>query len=307
VRSPSLIPALLLALMAVGVDSQVPAYQLAAAEVPARGCSLPRLTSITRHSPTDDELLTAYNSRATLVESLEATVLLKAKSGPDYAKRGEDAKPAPTMVSFRAPASLRMTGAIPFSARRSFDFASNQKEFRLLVPDGKRMRFYVGSIDAPPISANPRENLRPQPIIDALHWTRGVLHITARSKEDAKKGMRTIKVDLAAVPEVVVKTAEVDFTMASGTVAGITFRDAGERIVSEVNYADWKDQVNGDNGTGSVCFPRRIVVVQPQQKLQLEMRVLVLSVNPHISPSRFDLIPPRGIPVTRLGSSEKGN
>jgi hypothetical protein len=307
VRSLPLIPALLLAFLAARVGAQVLTIHLAGAAAPAGGCSLPGLTSVTRQPPTDDELLAAYNTRAALVQSLEATVLVKAKGGPDYAKRGKDAKPAPTMLSFRAPASLRMTGVIPFSARRSFDFASNAKEFRLLVPDGKRMRFYVGSIDVPPVSANPRENLRPQPIIDALNWTRGVLHIRVRGNESTTKGMRTIKVDLADATEAAAKTAEVDFAMANGTVTGITFRDARGSIVSVVHYADWQDLVNGDNGTGAVCFPRRIAVVQPQQDLQLEIKVLVLSVNPYIPPSRFDLSPPRGVPVTRLGSSEKRN
>jgi hypothetical protein len=306
VRSFPLIPSLLLTLFATYIDAQIPAFHFAGTADPARECSLPGLTSVTAQSTSDDALLAAYNSQASLVQSLEATVLVKAKSGPDFAKRGKDAKPAPTMLSFRAPASLRMTGAIPFSARRSFDFASNGKEFRLLVPDGKRMRFYVGSVDAAPSSANPRENLRPQPIVDALHWTRGVLHNPASGKENAKTRMRTIQVDLAAALEASVKTAEVDFNMASGTVASITFRDPRGVIVSEVNYADWQDLVNGDNGTGDDCFPRRIAVVQPQQNLQLEMKVLVLSVNPHIPPSRFELIPPRGIPVTRLGSSESG-
>jgi hypothetical protein len=86
------------------------------------------------------------------------------------------------MLSFLAPNSLGMTGEIPLSGRRTFDLASDGREFRLLVPDGKFMRFLVGPVGAPANSPNPRENLRPQPLIDAFYWT-PMLDVTFHQNE----------------------------------------------------------------------------------------------------------------------------
>jgi len=96
--------------------------------------------------------------------------VVSAKGGLEFGSKMRDSRPSPAILTFRAPHCCALTGVVPFSARRTFDIASDGREFRLLVPDGKIMRFFVGPVDAPPISSNPRENLRPKPIVDALHW-----------------------------------------------------------------------------------------------------------------------------------------
>lgn len=299
----SLTSALLIAALAPNIAAQSVPSGNPGGPRQAKGCSLPGLASRVR-PPADAELLASYNSRAGLVQSLEVSMMVRGKSGSQFGKRTQDARPAPTMLSFSAPDLLRMTGAIPFSARRSFDFASDGRQFRLLVPDGKRMRFYVGAVDAPAESTNPKENLRPQPIIDALYWTRGTLDPSTRNARNREGASRTIRLNLA-LGRSKVKAADVEFNTLSGSVTTITHRDAAERVVSEVYYSDWQGQPSGDNATESVCFPRRIVVIEPSQHLELEMKILSLSVNPLIPRSKFELIPPKGIPIVRLGSPER--
>jgi outer membrane lipoprotein-sorting protein len=209
------------------------------------------------------------------------------------------------MLSFRSPGLLRMTGAIPFSARRSFDLSSDGGQFRLLVPDGKVMRFFVGPVDAPATSQNPRENLRPQPVIDALHWSRGTLDKASGTRVGVN-GSRVIVVDLPAALDGSARKAEISFDLQHGAITNLTIHDTTARAISIIQYLDWQEIADRMNRSASVCFPRRIVVSQPRQDLQIEMKILSFRLNPQIPPSRFQLVPPIGIPVTRVTSAGTG-
>src|SRR5580693_4372092 len=210
------------------------------------------------------------------------------------------------MLSFRAPGSLRMTGAIPFSARRSFDLSSDGGQFRLLVPDGKVMRFFVGPVDAPAKSQNPRENLRPQPVIDSLRWLHGTLNKTSSGSGSGMRGSRVIVVDLPAARDGNVRRADIAFDLPSGTITGLTIHDTAAHAITEIRYVDWQEIVDRMSESAAACFPRRIFVNQSLQNLQIEMKILSLRLNPPIPPSRFQLVPPRGIPITPVGSLAKG-
>lgn len=149
------------------------------------------------------DLVAVYNARASLVQSLEASAMVRAKGGKEYRTRARESRATPAMIEFRAPAWLRLTGVIPFTAKRTFDIASDGREFRLLVLDRNAMRLVVGPVDAPATAPN----------------------------------------------------------------------------------------------------PRRIAVIQPQQDIELEMKLLSLSLNPNIPPSKFRLAVPAGVPVTRVNET----
>jgi hypothetical protein len=134
-------------------------------------CSLPGLVADLRRTPTADELLRAYNAQSTLVHSLRASLILHLQ---DDATTGgvqsRGSKRIPAMLSFKSPKSVRMRGMVPFAGRRAFDLASDGREFELLFPDGNAMRFLAGPVDAPANSSNPRENIRPSVILEAIRW-----------------------------------------------------------------------------------------------------------------------------------------
>jgi hypothetical protein len=298
--------ALMFTIYATGIPAQAPATTAPGSSASTHACFVPGLVPNAHRTLSDDELLAAYNVRAVLVQSLEATVMLRGKGGSEFGKRAKDSRPAPAMLSFRAPGSLRMTGAIPFSARRSFDLSSDGGQFRLLVPDGKVMRFFVGPVDAPATSQNPRENLRPQPVIDSLRWLHGTLNKTLSGTGSGMRGPRVIVVDLPVARDGSVRRADIAFDLLSGTITSLTIHDMTARAVTEIHYADWQEIADRMNGSSSACFPRRIVVNQSLQNLQIEMKILSLRLNPAIPTSRFQLVPPRGIPVTPVGSLTKG-
>jgi hypothetical protein len=154
-------------------------------------CSMPGIAPASERSLSDADLLASYNSQAGLIQTVQGSVVVRAKGGPELGSKVRDSRPSPAILSFRAPASLRMTGVVPFSARRTFDIASDGREFRLLVPDGKIMRFFVGPVDAPPVSSNPRENLRAQPFLTVggpAMFDRSMLFCSVRAKIAGRLG-----------------------------------------------------------------------------------------------------------------------
>jgi outer membrane lipoprotein-sorting protein len=265
-----------------------------------RSCSMPGLAPKSHQSIQGEDMFSAYTAQASRVKSLEATVMARAKAGAEYKAQSEGSRPSPVMIEFHAPAYLRMTGVIPFSAQRVFDMSSDGRDFRLLIPDGKVMRFFVGPVDAPTTSSNPRENLRPQPVIDALHWPQGKLRDGIGKGQVSQRGIREITLDLAPSIHAIARTATVQFDLDHGVVTQLTIHDAAGRSVTQIQYGDWQEIARESGGTGLTCFPKRIVVVQPGQDLELEMKLMSVTLNPPISPQRFRLMPPGGASVTRL-------
>jgi hypothetical protein len=279
----------------------------AAAESALGGsCSIPGLAPQSHRSIHDEDLMAAYTAQASLAKSLEATVIARAKAGGEYKAQSQDSRPSPVMIEFHAPGFLRMTGVIPFSAQRTFDMSSDGRDFRLLVPDGRVMRFFAGPVDAPATSSNPRENLRPQPVVDTLHWPAGKLRGGIGKGQDGQKGVREITLDLAPSTEDVARTTVVQFDLNRGVVSQLTVNDAAGHVVTQIQYDDWQKIARESGGTELSCFPKRITIVQPRQDLQLEMKVMSVTINSPIPPQRFRLMPPGGVPVTRLGPPEPG-
>lgn len=271
---------------------------------PAATCSMLGLTQEARRGLNRQTLVDAYNAQAALVHSLRASTIVRARAGSEYAGRVRDSQPTPAMLAFHAPASLRVTGVVPFSARRSFDLSSDGAGFRLLVPDGKLMHLFAGPVDAPATSSNPRENLRPQPILDALHWLPARL-VSAPAPAISRDRSQAIEVELTDSSGAQ-KSAQLEFDLTSGTLSRLTLDDKVGQSLTEVVYGDWQKVPNGGNGR-QVCFPRRILVIQKQPNRELEMKFLSVEINVQIQPSEFRLIPPQGIPVTRVGNPSAGN
>ena len=143
----------------------------------------------------DSVLLDAYNTQVNLIRSLHATALLRGLVGGEY-RVGERPREFPAIIDFARPNLIRMTGVLPFAGSRGFEMASDGQMFRLLVPEDGKKTFLVGRVDAPAHSQKPRENLRPQPLIDALTWEKGTPLASAKAKLSTADDTQTLQVDL---------------------------------------------------------------------------------------------------------------
>jgi hypothetical protein len=177
---------------------------------------------------------------------------------------------------------------------------SDGKEFRMLMPEGNEMRFFVGSVNTPPTSSNPRENLRPHMVLEALHWSQAKLAGSSGSASKKGAGSQMIEVELTDPALGGSGMANVEFDTRSGTVSRVEMMDEASNVVTEIDYSDWHEVPNSVAGEKSVCFPKRVFVSDQPQDLQVEIKFLSTEMNPLISPGQLQLIPPRGISVTRV-------
>lgn len=288
-------------LLSIGLGAQDLPRSASASPAAPHGCSLPGLSNSGAESLRDAQLLTAYNAQADSVRSLQAYAMVREEVGSKFGlpANKRSGKLAAT-IQLQAPALLRITGIIPFSDR-GIDLASNGREFRLLVPEKRDARFFVGSVEAPADSPNPKENLRPQPLIDALRWPNGKL-ANAMEAQPADNTGRKISIQLLT-PRGLPRTAEVEFDLRSGTVSSLSIYGPDARLLWVIRYSDWEEVANQATGTVAGCYPRRIELVQHDQDFQLDMRILNLDLNPQIPKARFLLNPPKGVPVVKLSSS----
>lgn len=288
-------------LLAIALGAQDTPRSASASPTTDRTCSLPGLSAVEKKTFADAQLLAAYNAQAGLVRSLRAYAMVRGEGGKEYGRPAKQPRGIAATIQFQSPALVRMTGIIPFSESRGFDMASNGRDFRLLVPVDREMRFLVGSVDAPTDSSNPRENLRPQPLIDALRWPSGTPMGTT-SAPAADRAVRILSIQLPPLGGEP-RTGQVEFDLRSGTVSSLSIYGPGARLISEVRYIDWEEVANQSTGAAPACYPRRIALVQPKEDIQLDMRILQLDLNPAIPAARFLLNPPKGVPVVKLSSS----
>jgi len=292
----------LLALTPPSIWSQSSDLRAHRGSAPVVNCSIPGLTPKSARKLTYQDLLDSYNAQAAHIHSIQASAIVHASLGTEVSTRQRETRPFPAEISFRSPASLRMTGVIPFSSRRTFDLSSDGREFRLLIPDRNKMRFIIGPVDSPVNSSDPRENIRPQMILEALRWLPARLLGSLAQRSVAKHGSKAIEVELRTSTGRS-DIAQLEFDLNSGTLARLTISDAKDKNPIEVAYSDWQKVPDGEAG-GNSCFPKRIMVSQ-QQIQQLEMKFLSLQLNSPMLPSKFHVNPPPGIAVTRVGDGGK--
>ncbi len=291
----------------VFLDGAAAAAQSSAVAAPAQelSCSLPGLTADAAKAPTVKELLQAYNAQGRSIRSLHAFLMLHAQDSAELNGKLKNSKPFPAMLTFRSPASVRLTGAIPFSSRRIFDLASDGHTFELLTPEGKTMRLILGEVDAPATSPNPREDIRPQAILEAVRLLPARLSGSPVATPRRPAHSTTVDVELDASTGSV--AAQLEFDLHSGTISRLSISGPRGNSGTEVDYSDWQREPDGRQTGKFVCFPSRILVTQPTQGRRLEFKFLSIEMNKPTPLSQFRFFPPPGVVVTRVGRSGRGS
>jgi outer membrane lipoprotein-sorting protein len=246
----------------------------------------------------DAVLLDVYNTQVSLIRSLHATALLRGLVGGEY-RVGERPREFPAIIDFARPNLIRMTGVLPFAGSRGFEMASDGQMFRLLVPEDGKKTFLVGRVDAPAHSQKPRENLRPQPLIDALTWEKGTPLASAKAKLSTADDTQTLQVDLPPSRSGPSRAA-IEFDLRSGVVKSLSTYDSSGHLLSEIGYQDWKKMSTYPEGAPVGCFPRHIHLVQLARDFEIDIRITDIALNPEIPKYTFRPSPPKGIPIVTL-------
>jgi hypothetical protein len=243
----------------------------------------------------DAILLDAYNAQVHLIRSLYAAAMVSGETRKDQAA-GKKPEELPGIINMIKPDLVRIRGVLRLNSSRGFEMTSDGHEFSLLVPEDNKKVFLIGPSDAPAKSKIPRENLRPQPFLDALRWQEGKLRAVSGV---AGPETRTLEIELPPSRNGA-RTAKVEFDLRGGVVNSLAaYGDAGQ-LIYEAKYRDWKEMKTPSEKGVTGCFPRDIHLTRPEDDYELNLRITQIALNPDIPTSTFRPSPPRGIPVLHV-------
>jgi len=251
-----------------------------------------------------DQLRQNMNTQYGLVQSLNATVDITAKTGGEH--KGE-VKEIPTFAGYmllRKPTDLRFLLLVPVLRSTALDMVSDGHQFKLWIPSKSRAIEGADEVTTP--SKNGLENLRPSIIRDALlipaiaaeeyitltENSRILPSVTAKKEAieepdyditvlRPKSGHVLERVRVIHISRVTLKPYEQDLY------------DPAGRIVTIVRY----DKYQRFN---DVDFPMSIVISRPIDEYELRIDVSKLQVNTKLDDEQFLLKIPDNIKIQKM-------
>jgi len=251
---------------------------------------------VARLDQLDDILKQHYEA----LETLNATVDLE----PSIlsSSKGEIAqyKDVRGYILLRKPGWIRVIGLYPVVHGTAFDMTSDGRSFRLYLPSQNLFLEGLNRLTKP--SPKRLENLRPEALLDALlmrppdarteramieNWTENdmpsyIVHVAGRETSGGQLSLlRNVWFDRS--------TLEI--------VRQQTFDDKGD-VVTDARYSNWERE-------GKVPYPKRIVITRPKDEYELTISFEKVLFNQPIAQEKFELSPPPGAKVKRVGEDEQ--
>jgi outer membrane lipoprotein-sorting protein len=249
-------------------------------------------------SATKPELVERYERQADAVRSLNAAVRLKTETGSAFAGVIKEYRQIGGFIVAERPAWIRVIGQAPVVATDIFDMVSDGKTFRMYIPS--KNKFLVGPARLERAGKNAVENLRPQPLYDALLWEKlpadapVVVEEESEAATPARNYVLTVLRHTGTDWEI---DRRIWFNRSDLKVSRMEIFSEGGRLESDIRYSDWPTE------SGEAEFPRRIELWRPQEDYRLEIDVTRVRLNETIAPERFRLEQPPGTERVDVGRS----
>ena len=274
------------------------------------GCSLfpttrklpvPKAPVVTQ-TVTPEQLVEQLNRRWDAVDSLTATVEIRATELKSKEGVEKDFPSCRGFIVMRKPKMLRVAGT--YFGVKIFDMASDGGTFTLVIPT-KNIAF-TGSNDVKGTSPNPMYNLRPDFFFDAM-LVRGLLSDDFYSvTADTETIEDVAKKHLMIVPEYVLSITRHNPGSRSDTpVRVVTFQrddllpyqqdlyDRDGNLETQVAYNKYAQ-------FGTSKYPSIVIIKRPLEGIQIELTVERVIENPKLTDEQFQIKMPDGIQVQKL-------
>lgn len=278
--------------------------------VPLTGClftrrhlPVPKEPTITQ-TVSPDDLVKQINQRAEALESLYATVEIRASTLKTKEGLEKDYTAFPGIIMMRRPRMLRVYGRVPVIGTRMFDMVSDGANFTLFIPS--RNIAYKGPNELRKKSVNTIENMRPGFFFDAM-ILRGLepddfYSVTADTEtiEDAAKK------HLYSVPEYVLSITRHNPGSRNDTpVRVVTIHredllpyqqdlyDKDGNLETVVLYSHYTD-------FGTSKYPAIVTIKRPLEGIQIELKVEKVVENLPLTDDQFQIKLPEGTKIQQL-------
>jgi outer membrane lipoprotein-sorting protein len=245
---------------------------------------------------TKAELITSVAAFYDAIQSFSLEARLVVSTGSVYKGQIKDYSETQGFIDFRKPSDIRVVGLLPIVGTVGLHMASDGKTFKVSIPTYKH--FYEGENDAPAVSANKFENIRPEMFLAAM----------LVKPIDAPKEL-TVKADditeMFAYYQLAVMKQLPDGDLE--LVRRITFDRVNLFIIEERQYAPDGSIVSlshyGDWRTiSNVRFPNHIDISRPKEDIAIELNVTKIDMNVPIPDTKFVLTKPEGYELKIIGN-----
>ncbi len=246
---------------------------------------------------TEAELLERYNAFAQSVNSINATMELKATAGSRYSGVIDQYHEVKVFLLASRPYNVRMIGQVPVVGKTVFDMSSDAQKFEVYIPS--KNKFLVGPVALERQSSKPIENLRPQHLLDAVLWPEvrkeEVVLIEESNDENARYYVLTV-LRGGYQSEILRK---IWFDRADLRVARLESYGPKGALLSDARYRNWQPVSAGS----TMEYPMQIQIDRPHDEYQLEMTISKIALNETLTAEQFKLEPPAGAEIVHVGES----
>jgi outer membrane lipoprotein-sorting protein len=232
------------------------------------------------------------------INSFQSTVDLTPSSGSVYQGKITEIKDIRAFVLFRKPAEIRIQGQTPVIRTQAFDMVSNGTSFEFLL--NSKNLFIQGANNAPAISKNKIENLRPDTFFSSMlirpadEATETPVLMDQTDEDNALYLLLFLRKEqgglVAKSPSRSIWFDRLDLSIVRQMVY-----DEDGAIVSDTRYSKWQ-QYSG------VLFPAHIDINRPKDAYGVVMDVVDMKMNKAMTDDQFVLKKPEGAQVQILGA-----
>jgi hypothetical protein len=254
---------------------------------------------------TKADLIAGFNSQATSIASINASVTMTLTAGSAYTGVIKQYHQVAAFVLAQKPSDIRVIGQVPVVGTNIFDMQSDGTTFHIFIPS--ESKFLVGPANLERPSAKAIENLRPQHLTAAFFWraipadapvlfeqaTEGgsqyyILTVVRRSDEESANG------DGSSAGDGWVIARKIWFARTDLRVARLQTYDPSGKVESDVQYSGWAP-------AGAEEYPRQILINRPESDYKLQIGIVKVTLDQPITPDHFVLQQPPGTQLVQVG------
>jgi hypothetical protein len=250
---------------------------------------------------TRDQLNSRIASMYEAITSFQANVDMTPSEGSVYKGRITEIKDILAIVLFRKPAQIRIIGKAPVVRTTAFDMVSDGTAFKFHLPT--RNLFVEGVNDAPAVSKNKIENLRPDAFFSSMlirpadSATEVPVLIDQTDEDNALYILHFLRKSPSGelLPTV---SRSVWFDRLDLSIVRQIVFDPDSSIVSDTRYSKWQPY-----GDSKALFPAHIDLNRPKDGYGVVMDVIDMKMNKAMTDEMFLLTQPDGTQLQRIGAS----
>ena len=202
-------------------------------------------------------------------------------------------------VLIERPNKIRTVAEVPLVRSTAFDMVSDGIEFKVHIPP--KNKFLLGHTM---VHGSPQERIdrvRPQHLLEAILLDPPRDDEPYRMVENFLFGKRSYQIIHLMSSEqdgILTLSRKIWFDRAGFYVVRVQGFDNLGNLVADISYTGWSE-------TKGLPYPETVFLSRPQDGYEVQIRIVDPGLNESLSERSFELIPPKGIKIERIGKSRE--